>query len=625
MSGFEVVGVVLALFPIIVDGVRTYKHLTSGQSLEYLIKDILAEKIIFRSWIEHLLMPSVPVEALRDMLDPKSKKFGRWQDPGLQSAVQQSFGITTTAYLLATLNSIHQELCAIKSTLSYATKLDAVSQKLVGASPPLSNNSGQDRIGSRFSHTLQTARHTREDSGVRKRLKRLQELNAKLGQVLAVPKANAAPSANTTAWFASVSGLDHATNIYQTIRKSYQCDCQGPHLTKLRLPPVKRRKTRSDTTKGDRNQPVLNLLFSVDEHDDDHDSTQVPYRIQSPSPLTAPDLSLVSTITSDEDLPIETSRFAMYKRASSSEMSKSFSDLSLVGSNISTNTTVTKFSGSRSCPISVVKCGNPAAEEIVDLCKTIRSVDVSEVGQQDSKSIGALPTVGTDTYELLADQSEKDSLVQNITTLEDIFTSAPCKLARGVRIELAVRLSSAVLQLCLTPWITSSWSWGDFSVAGLEGRQLDNLNLFVAHRFYSQCRSQSMSSTSDRSDLGLLRLTPGEPALTRLGFALIELAFGKRLASMQGQFQNISGDPYYRDLAIAAALMNSGYILHEEGLRYYQAVWTCLKQEVQTPDGYGKKSLSFRDPTFQQDAANAILKPLVGLWTDFGGGSEPLV
>ena len=128
MSGFEIAGIVLALFPIIVDGVRTYKHLTSGQSLEYLIKDILAEQIIFRSWIGHLLMPSVPVEALRDMLDPKSNKFGRWQDPGLQSAVQQSFGTITTAYLLATLNDIHKELCAIRSALSYTTKLDKVGE-----------------------------------------------------------------------------------------------------------------------------------------------------------------------------------------------------------------------------------------------------------------------------------------------------------------------------------------------------------------------------------------------------------------------------------------------------------------------------------------------------------------
>jgi hypothetical protein len=451
---------------------------------------------------------------------------------------------------------------------------------------------------------------------MRKRLQRLQELNAKLGQVFAVPKANAAPSANATAWLPSISGLDHATNVYQTIRKSYQCDCEAPHLTKLRLPPV---KTCSYPATEDRNQAVLNLLFSVEEPDDDYVSTQTPLRIQPPSSPKTSDQTLVSRIRADEDFRIETSRFAIYERASSSEMSQSFSDLSMVGSNTSTNTTATKFSGSRSFSISVVKCGNPAAKQIVDLCKTIRSVGASESEQQDSKSIGVLPTVGTDTYELLTDQLEKDSSVQNMTTLEDIFTSTPCKLSRGVRIELAVHLSTAVLQLCLTPWITSSWSWRDFSMAGLQGRQVDNLSLFVTHQFYSRCRGHSMSATSDRSDSGLLRLTPGEPALTRLGFALIELAFGKRLASMQDQFQNIGGDPYYRDLAIAAALMNSGYILHEEGLRYHQAVLTCLKQDVQTQDGYSKKSLSFKDPIFQQDAANAILKPLVGLWADFGG------
>jgi hypothetical protein len=454
---------------------------------------------------------------------------------------------------------------------------------------------------------------------VRKRLRRLQELNAKLGQVFAVPtQANAAPSPNATAWLPYIPGLDHATNVYQTIRKSYQCDCEGPHLTKLRLPPVKSPKTRSYSATGDRKQAILNLLFSVEGPDDDHGSTQTPLRAHSPNSPMASDQSLVSTIRADEDYRIEMSPLAMCKRASSSEMSQSFSDLSMVGSTISTNTTATKFGASRSCSISVVKCGNPAAKQIVDLCKTIRSMDSSGGGQQDNRSIGALPTVGTDTYELLADQLERDSSVQNVTSLEDIFTSTPCRLARGVRIELAVRLTTAILQLCSTPWITSSWSWGDFSMAGLQGRQLNNLSLFVSHQFYS-------FAPSDRSDPGVLRLTPGEPALTRLGFALIELAFGKRLASMQGQFQNIGGDPYYRDLAIAAALMNSGYILREEGLRYHQAVLTCLKQEVQTQDGYGKKSLSFNDPIFQQEAGNAILKPLVSLWADFGGGSEVLV
>lgn len=618
MSGIEIAGVVLALFPILVDGVHAYKQLRSGQPLQYLIKDLLAEQIIFRSWIGHLLMPSVPVEALRDMLDPKSKKFGRWQDSGLQSAVEQSFGTTTTAFLLVTLNDIHQELCAIKSALAYTTQSDTVSQKLIGA--PSTNDSGLYKISSRWSHTIKTARHTREDSGVRNRLQRLQELNSKLGQVFAVPRANASLEANAkpTACLPSVSGYDHASNVYQAICKSYQCACDGLHLIKLRLPPVKRLKTRSGSATEDRNHTISNLLFLVEEPHDDC-STQAPLTTQSSSSPGASPPRPASTNIADEDSRIEASRISMSGQASSSDISKSFFDLSMTGSNLSQKSIATNSSGARSCSISVVKCGNPAAEQIVDLCKKIKSVDASEGGQQDGKSIGALPTVGSDTYELLADPLGKDSSAGDITTLENIFASTECKLARAVRIELAVRISTAVLQLCSTPWITSSWSWGDFSMAGLREQELDNPSLFVTHQFYSQCRGQSMCATSDRSDSGLLRLTAGEPALTRLGFALIELAFGKRLASMQGNFPNIVGDPYYQDFATAAALLNSGYILHEEGLRYHQAVLTCLKQEVQAQDGYGKRSLSFQDPIFQQDAANAILKPLLGLWADFGG------
>jgi hypothetical protein len=169
----------------------------------------------------------------------------------------------------------------------------------------------------------------------------------------------------------------------------------------------------------------------------------------------------------------------------------------------------------------------------------------------------------------------------------------------------------------------------DFSLPEpLSGRQLDDFNLFVAGQFYSQLREPLALINSHASDRrgDILRLTAGEPALTRLGFALIELALGKRLASLQGHFANVSGDPYYRDLAIAAAIMTSGSLKQEEGQRYHQAVLTCLKQEIPTQDGYGRKSLSFTDPSFQRDAEGAILKPLVSLWAqDFGRRSEQTV
>jgi hypothetical protein len=131
MSGFEVVGVLLALFPIVVDTVRGYKHAKSGEPLEYLIKDVIAEQILFRSWIGHLLMPTVPPQAVKALLGPKSQKL--WEDPGLRAAVERSFGAATTSYLLMTILDIHHELDEIKVALSYVSKADMVSVAVCAA------------------------------------------------------------------------------------------------------------------------------------------------------------------------------------------------------------------------------------------------------------------------------------------------------------------------------------------------------------------------------------------------------------------------------------------------------------------------------------------------------------
>jgi hypothetical protein len=443
---------------------------------------------------------------------------------------------------------------------------------------------------------------------VRERLRRLQQLNTKLGQVVAVPKVNAgacSPLTSTLEWLPSLS-YDHAANVYQAIKKSYQCDCTRPHKTKLRLPPLQRARHKDAT--------VSSLLFSVDDSDEEHGPEQVLPRLRSSLSPRESDASLVSPVRPADDGDVGASLPSPPTRTLSSEMSQTFSDFSLVGSNISTNTTISRSSSSRGCSVSVVECTNQSAEQIVDLCMTIRAAEPSASARLQSRSIGALPSVGRQTYELLSEQADPSSTTHSMTSLEDIFTSVPSKLARGLRIELAVRLSTAVLQLCMTPWLDRAWSWKNFSVTAFQGGQQDTLSLFLEHQFYSQRPTSVQTATSDGGRGALMTLRPGEPVLTRLGFALIELAFGERLLNMQRGMQETGGDPHYRELVVASNLIESGQLLHEEGKRYHQAVWTCLKQEVRSQDGHGKKSLNLQDPAFQQDAAAAILRPLVGLW-----------
>ena len=391
----------------------------------------------------------------------------------------------------------------------------------------------------------------------------------------------------------------------------------------MRLPPPKcNRGPLQHWGTTEHESAVSTLLFSVQEIEPETSSSRMIAQMETTSSPQESQSSLVSTLPPDDNVSIETSVPGRLARASSSDVSQSFSDLSIVGSNNSTNTSASRYGGrSRSLSVAVLECENPSAGLITDLCKTICSSPESH--QSRNRSIGALPSVGDKTYELVSDQSSWPSVTQHLTSLEDLFTSAPRKLARGVRIELAVRLSTAVLQLSMTPWLDSAWSWRDFSMSVLQGGQLDGLSLFVAHQFFAQQQSQLGGTILNRSRGRSVMSTAGERVLTQLGFALIELAFGQRLVSMQGQIPNTSGDAFYRELAVAAALLESGQLLAEEGHRYHQAVLTCLKQKVNTHDGYGEKSLNLQDPSFQQDAVGAILQPLIGLWTDdFGGGVQ---
>ena len=389
----------------------------------------------------------------------------------------------------------------------------------------------------------------------------------------------------------------------------------------MRLPPPKCKRgplQHWETTEHD--GALSTLLFSVQEVEPETAPSRMIEQVDTTSSPQESQSSLVPTLRADDNDSIETSVPRRLARASSSDMSQSFSDLSMIGSNNSSNTSASRYGGKpRSRSVAVVECENPNAGPITDLCKTIRSGPESH--QAGNRSIGALPPVGDKTYELLSDQPSQQVATQHITSLEDLFTSAPRKLARGVRIELAVRLSTAVLQLCMTPWLDSAWSWRDFSVTALQGGQLDGLSLFVAHQFFAQRHSPLEGTVLNRSRGYSMISTAGERVLTQLGFALIELAFGQRLMSMQGQIPSTSGDAYYRELAVAAALLESGQLLAEEGHRYHQAVLACLKQKINTHDGYGGKSLNLQDPSFQQDAVCAILQPLIGLWADdFGGG-----
>ena len=454
-------------------------------------------------------------------------------------------------------------------------------------------------------------RHTREGSSVREKLRRLEKLNKKLGQVFQASQGNALLQAHrkrSIEWLPSIS-FDHASSIHRAITRSYQCSCIGPHVTKLQLPPLRVKE-----------EPVLNspkavssLLFSVDDPAiASASSDMLPQLTDVPSSSKLDSGQAMAVRAGGSDV-VDRSLSLQSGRQSNSDMSQSFSDLSLVATNISTNTTVFTSSNSRTHSADVVETSRPDAPQIVDLCTSLRSLGLDKGGSTDDKSLGILPLADSKSYELIL-TSQLTPANSSMLSLEDLFTSAPNRLARGFRIELAVQMATAILQLCMTPWLPTAWSWKEFSMTGFPGDDLTPSALYIAHQFQTQSKADSQRQKMDPRKQISMAVTPGEPVLTRLGFALVELAFGQRLSAMAGSASNAQAfDPYYQDLAIAGALVQSGQLLHEEGRRYHEAVMNCLKQEIRM-DGHGWKTLRLHDPSFHTDAADSILRPLVDLW-----------
>jgi hypothetical protein len=182
------------------------------------------------------------------------------------------------------------------------------------------------------------------------------------------------------------------------------------------------------------------------------------------------------------------------------------------------------------------------------------------------------------------------------------------EVTRKKRMDLALSLSLAILQFYTTPWIDMWWTWKDFCV--LRG---DKSQIFVTKKFYSihsplniKTRANHPASTSAFWDL------IGEPVLTRLGFALVELALGQRLSEMRREDQLEVGDEDMADLMTARLLVDEGKVFAEAGHCYNEAVKACLTHQVFV--GTAMTGLDSRDPkgsvNFQVDVERFVVAPI---------------
>ncbi len=145
----------------------------------------------------------------------------------------------------------------------------------------------------------------------------------------------------------------------------------------------------------------------------------------------------------------------------------------------------------------------------------------------------------------------------------------------------------------------------------------DESHLFVTQKFYSASSSSVTRKLNSSTLLTGIWFGIGEPILTRLGYALIELALCKRLSDLRDKSLGDNMDPDLADYFTAMNILKSGIIGHEEGKGYETVVRVCL--EHQFIGRSGKKTLDSRDPSFHKDVEECVIAPLHCMWTENWG------
>ena len=138
------------------------------------------------------------------------------------------------------------------------------------------------------------------------------------------------------------------------------------------------------------------------------------------------------------------------------------------------------------------------------------------------------------------------------------------------------------------------------------------VQLCITRRFYSQdAQKQNPTSSSPSKFWRIIR--DKDPLLVRLGFALIELALGKRLADAAKTESDVEEpkEEWMRDLQdwnTANDLVENNVIRDEVSHAYQSIVAACLEGKIM--DDTGMKPLKSGTETFEDDVEKIVVGPL---------------
>jgi len=233
--------------------------------------------------------------------------------------------------------------------------------------------------------------------------------------------------------------------------------------------------------------------------------------------------------------------------------------------------------------------------------------------------------------------NSEEKRLPSIKSFEELRCDAT--LSTKYKLELAIRLSLAILQLSNTPWVSESWTWNDVCVTKMEvsspssnskASKIDAQDtaletaessvLFILHkRIYSATRNSERVSLAPTivAVPRAVSIIDEEPAMTKLGLALIELALGKSIQEMKEEYglheipENEIGN-----ICTATKLLEDKKIRAMVGGDYERVVDVCLKRRVVDSRGVPMNIWS-KHESFLSMFRDNIVRPLYLMWRNY--------
>lgn len=188
-------------------------------------------------------------------------------------------------------------------------------------------------------------------------------------------------------------------------------------------------------------------------------------------------------------------------------------------------------------------------------------------------------------------------------------------LSRRDRLYIAVTLASSVLQLDGTLWLKRQWRSGDILFLPLEDQEASTPRVDFAHPYVSWKVSPEDVNTApvaDATGTTIAHRIPSE-VLFVLGITLTELCFGQNIYDMRVD-EDIDKTEMITNFNTASRLID--YVYNESGSRYGDVVRRCLKCPPDVRDA------SLDNEEFQEAVFESIVTPLKQDFEDFNGGSR---